>query len=144
MALSSREKYLIGAAVPALLGALLWQLVWVPLSTERAALRDDIRDYTRVAVAARAVEAPTRQVPAAPLTQRVTRSADSFDMQITRITPESAQLRVALDDADFASLIQWLSDLETQERARLTAISIDRHPLAGRVSARITLRGDTE
>lgn len=63
---------------------------------------------------------------ALPLLELLTTSADKNVLKITRIQPESDnKVRVWLDEAEFAKLIAWLTEL-TGSGVTISSISIDK------------------
>ncbi|SLN13006.1 Type II secretion system protein M [Roseivivax jejudonensis] len=143
--LSPRERMLLLVGAVLILALVLWRFAWQPIQAERAALNDDIARYLalrRVAELADVAPGGTAQgaaEPAAPLSQRATRSAESAGVRITRIDPQGARLTLVVQDAAFRDILAWTVALEREEYARVTALEVDRQTAPGTVSARLTL-----
>ncbi len=75
-----------------------------------------------------------------PVTAVVTETAAEFGMTIRRIEPEAGGASLAIEDADFAAVMQWIEALETAHGLRLTAVKMDRRTEPGRVDATLTVQ----
>ena len=144
--LSLRERVLLAAALPLALVLMLYQFAWVPLQDARAARLEEIAAYRMVsAAAARRAADPTpvaAPAPADPIATRVTQSAEAAGLQLRRLEPEGAGLRVTLDDVSFDALMLWLAEMQTTFAVRIAALEVDRRPAPGIVSTRLLLEDD--
>lgn len=147
--LSPRERNLI---LLALLVAVIgggYRFVWLPTEAGRQSARQEIAAYRQLTAAIDAFDRGAQPVaaPAAvsdvPMATRVTASAQEAAMPIRRLEPEGARLRVTLEEVAFVDVIDWLARLEADYDMRLAAVELDRRPLPGIVSARITLEPAT-
>lgn len=140
MTLSPRERVLVGGLLPVVVGVALWQLVWQPIQNRRAALVSEIQILRQIEAAALATDPAATPDPirTEPLAARVTRHARTAGLDLSRLDPEGARMRVTLSDAGFDDLIGWIAALE-QDGVLTTAIQIDRRPAPGQVAARLTL-----
>ncbi|QFT61976.1 type II secretion system protein GspM [Roseivivax sp. THAF30] len=143
--LSPRERMMLlfcAVLIPALV---LWRFAWQPIQAERAALNDEIARYLALRRVAEQVDvapggtAQTAEMPLAALSQRATRSAEAASVRITRIDPRGASLTLVVQEAAFREILAWIVALEREERARVTALEVDRLTVPGTVSARLTL-----
>lgn len=140
--LSTRERVLVAGAVPVALALAIYQFAWVPLQDSRAELVRDIAAYRLVTdAAARHVNAPVavEAPPMVPIATRVTQSADAAGLQLRRLEPEGASLRVTLDDEDFSTIMLWISEMDVNQGVRVAALEVERRPAPGVVSARLLL-----
>lgn len=146
MRLTLRERVLIAALAPLAILLVLFRFAWNPLQDARTARQSEIASYRLLTtVAARRAADPAPEatpLPTDPIATRVTQSADAAGLQLRRLEPEGAGLRVTLDDVTFGALLLWLSEMETTQTVRLTAMEIDRRQAPGVVSARLLLEDD--
>ena len=139
---SRREQGLLLAGVVALVVYLGYSFVWQPLHGERLALRDRIArlDHTLTVLSALPTTAP-QAADTRPIATILTETARDFDLTIRRIDTSAQGADVALDDAAFDSLIQWLDALEADHGLRLAALDVAQRPTPGQVSATLTVTG---
>lgn len=143
-ALTHRERVLLLGGGLLILTLMLWRFAWQPIQQERLALHEDIARYLALAQVADAVAAQGGATTSAasatvPLSQRATRSAELAGITLARLDPEGGRLRVTVEQARFADLLEWIMALETNEAATLQNLEISRLPEPGIVSARLTL-----
>lgn len=141
MNLSMRERVLLLLVLPAVLLLAGYRFGWQPLQNLRVLREAEIASYRRIAQAAAQVEAPiVAEVPnLTPFAARVTQSAEAAGLELRRIEPEGERIRVAVEDAPFAQVVLWISDLEADRDVTLSAIELDRRIAPGTVSARLLL-----
>lgn len=151
LALSLREQLLVGIAAGAILLALLFLLVWEPLSKGVNRLRVDVTTMQELVTElsqARSLVLSGRG--GVGVIQGQGRSLLSIADQtgrenglgeaITRMQPEGdATVRVWLEQADFAALLRWLSMLENTYGISVVEAAIDREAQPGLVRARLGL-----
>ena len=141
--LSGRERALVLTVLPLALIALGYVGFWQPLQAARAAYADQIVAYAQVTTMAAAAQgqpvAPIAATDASPLSTRITQSAEAAGLQLRRLEPEDDRIAVTLDNAAFATVILWLSDLEVDRSVLLVQIDMDRRVEPGTVSARLLL-----
>lgn len=142
--LTLREKGLLagGGVVLGILG--LWMYVWQPLIEQRADQNDRIARYLSLIDIAR--EAPgTVQKPASACTDgaalgpRITNSAETAGIPLTRLDPEGARLRITVSSAGYADAMLWIAELEATACARALSVEMSRLTEPGQVSLRMTL-----
>ena len=139
--LSHRERVLLSVLGVLLGGVVLIFGVIKPLQSARAEAVADIRTFETLTARIRAAGTlsttrPQRRhgTPA----QVASTSAAGFGLTVA---PQSVPggLRVTLADASYDSLLAWLADLSVTSDLRVRAVSIQRSPAAGRVSATVDL-----
>ena len=142
-ALTGRERALLLAVLPLVVIALGYFGLWQPVQAARAGYVAQIDAYTQVSATIAALQdQPTTPHPVEntlPLSTRITQSADAAGLELRRLEPEGDRIAVTLDNAAFASVILWLSDLEVGQSVVLVQIDMDRRVEPGTVSARLVL-----
>ncbi|MFZ5962165.1 type II secretion system protein GspM [Thalassococcus sp. BH17M4-6] len=144
--LSRREQIMLLGGGALLLALALWRFGWQPIQTEQALLQEDMARYmTLMRVADQAGQGPddTAAADPRPIALRITQTAEAQGLSLTRLEPEGAGMRVAMDVADFARIIDWIAVLEANANLRATTVELDRRPTPGEVSARLTLEPAT-
>ncbi len=75
-----------------------------------------------------------------PLLQTISASAEAGGIKLSRLQPESStQVRIWLNDTEFAVLAHWLSKLIQQSGLTIASISIDKTSKPGIVNAQCLL-----
>jgi type II secretory pathway component PulM len=70
----------------------------------------------------------------------VNRSTSSFDLQVSRLQPNSrGEIQVRLENAAFDDLVAWLHQMEYRDGLRVREASITQAGSAGRVNATVRL-----
>lgn len=152
-ALPPRQRLVFGGA-GALLGVILFYLLlWSPMTSNIARLREAVpQDRQKLAVMrAQSKEAAQLRTSGAALAKRggnilatleQAASARGLRQNITRMEPEGASgAHVTLEGAHFNALLSMLHDLQTQSGVRLENATLESHAEPGHVNARLTLRG---
>ena len=138
-----RERKLILVGTGVLLLYLAYALVWQPLAAMRARALVDIAKYeavsARVTAAGSDLRLAARPSASLPDATVITNSAAGLGLTIRRLEPEGKRTRIEVEDADFTVLINWLARLESEHSLHVAAIEIDRRPLPGIVSARLSV-----
>ena len=143
--LSGRERTLVLALLPLSVIAMGYLGLWQPVQAARAAYRVDIGAYAQLSATVAAMQAQPALPRTAtageglPLSTRITQSAEAAGLQLRRLEPEGDRIAVTLDNAAYASVILWLSDLEVGQSVLLVQIDLDRRVAPGTVSARLLL-----
>ena len=144
--LTLRERVLLALVGPLALLVGLYQFAWLPLQDARADRLSEIAAYRQItAAAARRAADPApvaAPAPADPIATRVTQSAEAAGLQLRRLEPDGAGLRVTLDDVPFGTVMLWLADMQASFAVRVAAIEMDRRPAPGTVSTRLLLEDD--
>lgn len=142
--LSPRERMLVLLVLPLVMLLAGWSFGWQPLENLRSTREAEIASYRLVAQSA--AEARARpdagaggETDAAPFAARVTSSAEAAGLSLSRLEPEGERLRVTLEEASFAQVVLWISDLEAEQGVALAAIEMDRRTAPSVVSARLLL-----
>lgn len=148
---TGREQVSLLALAAALVIFLAYQLLWSPLS----AARDDMQQRNaataeslqRVTVM---VSEITRQREAGgggrsggrSVTALVNQSALQQGLAVTRLQPNSrGEVQVRFEAAAFGALLRWLNQLETEEGALITELSLSESGTPGRVNATVRVAG---
>lgn len=141
--LSARERALLLLVLPLVLLLAGWRFGWVPLEALRESREAEIATWRLVAEAASAASTgpgpEAAPVDAAPFAARVTSSAEAAGLSLSRLEPEGDRLRVTVEEAPFAQVVLWISDLEAEQGVLLAAIEMDRRTAPAAVSARLLL-----
>jgi len=152
-ALPAQQRRLatLGGAVLAVL--LLYSLLWSPMQSELARLRESAPQARAklVTMQAQAQEVAELRVSSQAMANRggnllatleQLATARGLRQNITRMEPEGAHgAQVTLEAAHFNTLLTLLHELQTQNGVRVDSASIETHATAGHVNARLTLRG---
>lgn len=139
--LSRRERWLVGSMATLFALVVLVYGVVKPLQSARAAAIADIRTYETLTARVRA--AGTLTTARAPQREGlpVRIAADSASAVGLAVTPEAIAggARVTVPDTSYETLTAWFSDLSATSNLRVRRLSIERKPVAGRVSASVDL-----
>jgi general secretion pathway protein M len=137
---SGRERALLAGVALVAAGVLVLNGVWAPLASSRAAALQDIARIDQAMAQARVGGVgPAAPVDPRPTATIVADSAPEYGLAIQRLSPEGPRLAVALENADFKALIEWLATLEAEHAIGVFAAELERRPEPGVVSARIVL-----
>ncbi|MEL7399210.1 MAG: type II secretion system protein M [Pseudomonadota bacterium] len=98
-------------------------LSWVQDNAERAALQDLQPEIER---------------SSEPLIKQVSDSA--LNLTLDRVQPEGDKLRVWINQANFADVLQWLTLLATERQIHVGQISIEQTQQPGMVKVQVSLR----
>ncbi|WP_281709344.1 type II secretion system protein GspM [Phaeobacter italicus] len=142
--LTPREQLLLaaGAALITLLGT--WSLVWQPIKAQNALQEDRIARYlTLISLARDTQEGMTTQPTICgeqtALAPRITKSAETANIPLSRLDPEGTRLRITVATARYSDAMQWIAALEATACVTVTAVEMIRLPEPGQVSIRMTL-----
>ena len=141
---SRREQRLLGMCLVLVAGFALVQWGWRPLAAARADLLAAIARHEQALTVLAGLPDPQTSAPVAdprPLSEILTESAADYGLTIHRLETQGDGAEVVLEDVAYDALILWLDGLETGYRVRLLAIDLARRPVAGAVTARLTLAG---
>ena len=122
---------------------LLVLAIYKPLADNRARAIADIHTYEVLAAQLRIAGpelARLRAIDRSASPTTVTSSASTFGLTVSRLEPQEGFIRVSLQNADFAKVIQWLVQLETTSTLRVSQVRMDRQATPGIVNAQITLK----
>jgi len=150
--LPMRDRRALQGLTVAIVLALLYVLIWLPISDFRDnAMAEAERAEDRLAwIQSR--EAQLRQIAAAGDSSRgadlgggdflttVTNSAQNAGLSLQRFEPSgSSSMRIWLEGVAFDELIQWLSHLRSEYGVAVDQAGLERTGDPGRVNARLTL-----
>lgn len=148
---TGREQLSLLALAAALVLFLAYHLLWSPLSTAR----DDMaRRNVATAESLQRVSAMVSQISrqrdaggaagsgGRSVTALVNQSAVSEGLSVTRLQPNSrGEVQVRFEAAAFDALLRWLNQLETEEGALITELSLSESGTPGRVNATVRVAG---
>ncbi len=153
--LQPRERLLVGAGGIFAAAALLYALLWVPMTHEISRLRTAVPAAQAQLRQMQAQLAEVKQLKASPAARRPTSdlravveqsaAANGMKKHVTRLEERGEKaVKLALDGVSFNSLISWLSDLQKQSALRVESATVQSHSAPGLVDARLVLhRGGT-
>jgi len=138
-----RERRLLIALAASAALALSIMAVYRPLADARARAVADIQTYEVLAAQLR-ISGPElarlRAIDRTASSATVTSSASTFRLTPTRVEAANGMVRIAVRNAEFTSVIQWLVHLETTTNFRVSQVRMDRGPAPGVVNAQIMLK----
>lgn len=150
--LQKREQYILLAGAAFVVFAIAYTLVWEPLADGASNYRSDIErqrsllaEYARVRATRPAAAAATPRRPAASnqsLTLVVANTLGAKGLSNAYKSSADAgndSLRVALEDASFDSVIEWLADLESQHGIEVQSGSFSERRESGRIDSSLVL-----
>jgi len=70
------------------------------------------------------------------LTDVVSQTARTYQVQVSRMQPQNDQLQLSVDDLPFDQLLRWLHDLQFQQGVTLVQLDIAQAEVAGQVRVR--------
>ncbi len=141
---TSRERILLSGLTVAGVCAVVAMGVWRPLVAQRDAALSEIARYDEVLAQVRAVgpaglNASAGRAGGEASAPSIADSAASHGLLIRRIEPDGENTRVALEDADFVHVLDWIASMESAAIARVASIQMDRRPAPGTVNVQVTL-----
>ena len=151
--LAPRERLFIVAGAAAIVVALLYAFVWIPLDNGHKALRASVTDWERSLADLRPLRgmqpaapsssqrnAASQQTPVVIVDQ--TLRARGLDRALRRSQPTTSNgIRVEFENVAFDDLVLWLDDLGTQYAMQVASGSLSTSSQAapGRINATLTL-----
>jgi len=144
--LAPRERLSLGLLAVFLLIALLYMTLWLPATRELKQARAYYQQQRELNAYLVENSPQARQLAGKPLVNLapeqlqglVTQSAQQHGLVVERFDSDAEGLLVSLAEAPFASLLRWMSDLQSQG-VGLAEVSLDRAG-DGKVDARLTLK----
>jgi general secretion pathway protein M len=137
-----RERRLLMALAGTAALVLIIVGVYQPLRDVRVRAIADIHTYEVLSAQLRTAGpelARLRAIDRSASPGIISSSASAFGLTLARVDPQEGIIRVALEDADFTKIIQWLVQLESTTTLRVSNIRVDRQPTPGIVDAQIAL-----
>jgi general secretion pathway protein M len=142
--LNNREQGLMSVMGAAVVVFLLYSLLWQPLNTNLANAEKKLE--SRQALLTWVNENTARYQSIKPsgtgkkssdsLSSIINRTANEYQLTVTRMQPQGDSLQVWLDSAPFTDLLFWLEYLANKEGLRVQAIDLTRSDKAGAVRVR--------
>jgi len=142
--LNNREQGLMSVMGAAVVVFLLYSLLWQPLNTNLANAEKKLE--SRQALLTWVNENTARYQSIKPsgtgkkssdsLSSIINRTANEYQLTVTRMQPQGDSLQVWLDSAPFTDLLFWLEHLANKEGLRVQAIDLTRSDKAGAVRVR--------
>ncbi|OUR61825.1 general secretion pathway protein GspM [Colwellia sp. 39_35_sub15_T18] len=142
--LNVREQRLVLALGSAVMVLLLYTLLWQPLNTNLAntekklVSRQALLTWVDENVARYQAIKPngSGKKTSASLSSIINRTANQYQLNITRMQPQGESLQVWLDTAPFTQLLFWLEHLANNEGLQVQAIDLASSDKAGEVRVR--------
>jgi general secretion pathway protein M len=151
-ALQPREQLFVAAAGVVLALALIYLLLWQPFALARVHREQDLQSARALAARIETIGAQVQlahPAGAAPLVGRDVSLLAAVDQASkdgtlgkapSRMQPDGDnQVRVWIDDVPFDPLLRWMDELQTRYGVRIDSVAIERRPVPGVVSARLSL-----
>jgi len=142
--LNSREQGLVMGLGSAIVVFLLYTLLWQPLNTNLANTEKKLAN--RQALLTWVNENTARYQSIKPnggiknssgsLSSIINRTANQYQLTITRMQPQGESLQVWIDTAPFTELLFWLEHLANNEGLQVQAIDLAGSDKAGEVRVR--------
>ncbi len=142
--LNLREQRLVLALGSAIMVLLLYTLLWQPLNTNLANTKSKLA--SRQALLTWVDENVSRYQAIKPngsgkktsgsLSSIINRTANQYQLTITRMQPQGDSLQVWLDTAPFTELLFWLEHLANNEGLQVQAIDLASSDKSGEVRVR--------
>lgn len=142
--LNLREQRLVGSLVLVGIVFLLYSSIWQPLNENLAKAEKKI--VRQQALLSWVNENTARYQLAqknggdnqskGSISSIVNRSANQFQLTITRMQPQGDELQVWLDEVSYSQLLFWLAHLASQEGLQVKAIDLTKSEQTGVVQVR--------
>ncbi|MBL0709616.1 MAG: type II secretion system protein M [Colwellia sp.] len=143
--LNSREQGLVAVMGSTALVFLLYSLLWQPLNTNlantekklanRQALLTWVNENTERYQQIKSTSGSVKK-SSGSLSSIISRTANQYQLTITRMQPQGESLQVWLETAPFTELLFWLEHLANNEGLQVQAIDLARSDKAGEVRVR--------
>jgi len=143
--LNSREQGLVAVMGSTALVFLLYSLLWQPLNTNlantekklanRQALLTWVNENTERYQQIKSNSGSVKK-SSGSLSSIISRTANQYQLTITRMQPQGESLQVWLETAPFTELLFWLEHLANNEGLQVQAIDLARSDKAGEVRVR--------
>ena len=142
--LQPRERYLVSPMVAMGVIALFYVSIWAPLheGVEQAKLTVTSQQKSLTWMqngVTQILQSKGTRKPVKPasgsLSQRVSKTASSHQIQLTRIQPQKEELNVRIDSVSFDDFLAWLQTMQ-QQGIEVTSVDLDGSDQAGIVEVR--------
>jgi len=139
--LQPREQRLVSmAGVVLMIGTFYW-LLWQPLHQSRLS-QQLAAENARAQLIWLQTQLPKLSQQSssvrtsASLTEVVSQTSRTFQVQVSRMQPQNEQLQLSLEDLAFDQLLRWLHELQYQHGIRLVQLDIATADTPGQVRVR--------
>ncbi|GAA0811914.1 type II secretion system protein M [Colwellia sp. D2M02] len=142
--LNSREQALIAAMAAVITIFIFYSAIWQPLNSNlinadkklvrQQALLTWVNENTQRYKRAQGVGGSSQSQGS--LSGIVNRSANSYQLTITRVQPQGDDIQVWLDSVPFTQLLFWLEHLVNNEKIHVESIDLARADRSGEVKVR--------
>lgn len=135
-----REQALLSLLAAVAVVGVLAIGVWRPLADARAGALADVFRYDAILARTAALKEPLLLGAPNAAKPSIADSAARHGLVVRRIEPESEErTRIVLEEADYRSVVEWISDIETAHTARAVSVDFARRPSPGVVSATVVV-----
>ena len=142
----SSERLVIAGVVWLIVVAVLWMLVWQPVSDWRAVEENRYRNAQRLYDTIKANEVALRRAVSATSSTRrslipiINKAANAHELKLNRLQPESnGVISVVLQQQSFNQIVSWISQLEENNDVSVEQANFDSQEAPGYVNANIRL-----
>ena len=154
LSLQDRERIFVSAGMAAVIVAVVWFGVWVPLDNDHQATTERVNTWKRSLAALKPMGAQIQAsanntVPTAGLDQSLIVIIDTTvrqrgltqSLQRSQPTPSGSGIRVEFQNASFDDLMLWIGDLHRQYGLQLESgsFSMAAGAIPGHVNSSVTL-----
>ena len=139
--LQAREQRLVGwGAVVLVIGGFYW-LIWQPLhqslGNQQAQAKAAAEQLVWLQTQLPLLSAQNNAMrSSASLNEVVSQTAQSFQIQVSRMQPNNEQLQLTVEDVSFDKLLRWLHELQYQQGIRLVQLDLATADQPGMVRVR--------
>lgn len=152
LALQTRERWMLGVGVVALLLTVLYLAIWEPIVQSRVQRASALESSRAIAIrleqAAQQLRATAGTNPAATAGRGLSLLAavdqaskqGTLGKSPTRVQPEGdREVRVWFEDVSFDALVRWLHDLQTRYGISVQTMDVEPQAGPGQVNVRLSL-----
>ncbi|HDZ10503.1 type II secretion system protein M [Pseudohongiella sp.] len=149
-----REQLILLAGLSVVLTYLVWLLLWQPMSQARALSAQrvanaeqsllSVRVLAQELASARASAASGNSGTGGNLAQSLDESASALGLRIASLEPsaDNSSVAVRLNDVSMATVLAWLSDVESSGVMSIDALTLSPVQTPGNVTVSLRLRGN--
>jgi general secretion pathway protein M len=135
--LQKREQQLVLIAGVTLIIAAFYWLLWAPLHQAYQSQQQQLQQVNLLLQQISAfpqVSAETKMQGS--LTDVISSSARSHNIQVSRMQPQNEQMQVMLNDLSFDQLLKWLHELQYQHKISIVQLDLAQADAPGMVRVR--------
>lgn len=135
--LQKREQQLVlMAAVTVFVAAFYW-LLWAPLHQSYQSQQQQLQQVAIQIQQIRSFPVVSTQTKSqGSLTDIISSSARSHNIQVSRMQPQNDQMQVMLNDLSFDQLLKWLHELQYQHNISIVQLDLAQADAPGMVRVR--------